>query len=220
MIPQFHDLVAAERLARQSERLARFTGAVRAYREGAALPKGWHFFEGVRSCPIPPLPAHVAGRFNSADVRERRRARLIDYLGHQCGLMVPDLMAEPRYAAALHDAISADIDRILTSDEYADTVQALDADAEHEYLRLIPVWYVTWSMSPKGLPMPSVALKTRAQPMPYLKRAYVHSTPRAFKRRDGDGFHDTPVTSSSLAAMREQQQQIAALSAAIDDLFN
>lgn len=217
---QFHDLIAAERLQRETERLARFTGAVRAYREGALLPRGWHFFEGVRSCPMPPLPRHVGGRFNTADSRSHRRERLIDYLARQCGRMVPDLTAEPRYAAALHDAIEHDIDAILMSAEYADTVQALDDESDYEYLRLVPVWHVTWMMSSRGLPMPSVALKTRANPVPYLRRTYVHSTPRAFKRRDGDGFNDVEVTSTSLAAMREQQQQLEALSAAIDDLFN
>lgn len=220
MIPQYTDLIAAERLARESDRLARFTGAVAAYREGAALPSGWHFFEGVRSCPIPPLPAHVASRFNSPEDRARRRARLIDYLSHQAGRMVPDLTVEPRYVTALRAAIESDIDIILTSDEYADTVQPLADDTDYEYLRLVPVWHVTWSMSPKGLPMPSIALKTRANPVPYLRRTYVHSTPRAFKRRDGDGFNDQPITSASLAAMREQQAKIDSLSAQIDELFN
>lgn len=218
MIPQFDDLIAAERLARETDRLARFAGAVAAYREGAAMPRPWHFYEGVRSCPLPPLPAHVAGRFNTADSRARRRARLVEYLAHQAGRMVPDLVCEPRYVQALHDAISADVDRILMSDAYADTVQALE-DTDYEYLRLIPVWYVTWSMSPRGLPLPSIALKTRAHPVPYLKRTYVHSV-RGFKTRGGDGFHDTPVTSDSLAAIRQQQQQLEALSASIDNLFN
>lgn len=218
MIPQFTDLIAAERLSRETERLARFTGAVEAYREGASLPRPWHFYEGVRSCPMPPLPAHIAGRFNTPDDRARRRARLIRYLAHQAGRMVPDLTCEPRYAAALRASIEQDIDTILASDEYADTVQALD-DAEFEYLRLIPVWYVTWSLNAKGIPMPSIALKTRAQPVPYLRRTYVHSV-RGFKTRGGDGFNDVEVTSTSLAAMREQQQQIDQLSAQIDDLFN
>lgn len=220
MIPQYSDMIAAERLARESDRLARFTGAVRAYREGAALPRPWHFYEGVRSCPKPPLPSHVAaGRFNTTDDRARRRARLIDYLARQCGRMVPDLTVEPRYADAMHGAIQADIDRILTSDEYADTIQPLDDDSDYEYLRLVPVWYVTWLMSDRDLPMPSVALKTKAQPVPYLRRTYVHSV-SAFKTRDGDGFSDIEVTSASLAAMRKQQAQIDQLSAQIDDLFN
>lgn len=219
MIPQYTDLIAAERLARDTERLTRFTGAVAAYRDGAALPRPWHFFEGARSCPMPPLPPHVAGRFNTTDARARRRTRLIDYLAHQAGRMVPDLTVEPRYAAALYDAIVQDIDAILTSDEYADTVQALNDGSEYEYLRLVPVWHVTWALSPRGLPLPSVALKTKAQPVPYLRRTYVHSV-RAFKPRGGDGFQDTPVTSETLASMRQQQAQITALSAAIDDLFN
>lgn len=220
MIPQYNDLIAAERLSRETERLARFTGAVEAYREGASLPRPWHFYEEVRCCPLPPLPSHVAGRFNTPDDRARRRARLIKFLARQCGRMVPDLTAEPRYAAALSVAIEQDIDTILTSAEYADTVQALDdADSDYEYLRLIPVWYVTWSMSSKGLPMPSVALKTRAQPVPYIRRTYVHST-RVFKTRGGDGFRDFDITSTSLAAMRQQQAQIDELSAQIDDLFN
>lgn len=219
MIHQYTDLIAAERLARETDRLARFTGAVEAYREGASLPQPYHFYEGVRSCPMPPLPAHVAGRFNSADDRARRRARLIDYLARQAGRMVPDLICEPRYVAALRAAVEQDIDAILVSAEYADTVQPLDDASEYEYIRLIPVWHVTWALSPKGIPMPSVALKTRAKPVPYLRRTYVHST-RVFKRRDGDGFSDVPVTSDSLAAMRQQQQQIDQLSAQIDDLFN
>lgn len=220
MIPKYTDLIAAERLARETERLAQFTGAVAAYREGAALPPSWHFYEGVRSCPRPPLPSCVAaGRFNTTADRARRRTRLIDYLAHQCGRMVPDLTVEPRYAAAMHDAVEREIDRILTSDEYGDTVQALDDDSEYEYLRLVPVWYVTWAMTDRGLPMPSVALKTRARPVPYLRRTYVHSV-RVFRTDDGDRFNDIPVTSDSMAAMREQQAQIDQLSAQIDNLFN
>lgn len=219
MIPKYNDLIAAERLSRETERLARFTGAVEAYREGASLPRGWHFYEEVRCCPLPPLPSHVSSRFNTPDDRARRRARLIKYLAHQTCRMVPDLAAEPRYETALRAAIEQDIDTILVSAEYADTVQALDSDSDYEYLRLVPVWYVTWSLNSKGIPMPSVALKTRAQPIPYLKRTYVHSV-RGFKTRGGDGFRDVEVTSTSLAAMRQQQAQIDELSAQIDDLFN
>lgn len=219
MIPKYHDLIAAERLSRETERLARFTGALAAYREGANLPRGWHFYEEVRCCPLPPLPSHVATRFNTVDDRARRRARLIKYLSHQAGRMVPDLTAEPRYAAALRASIEQDIDAILVSAEYADTVQPLDDASEYEYIRLIPVWHVTWSLNAKGIPMPSVALKTRANPIPYLRRTYVHST-RAFKTSGGDGFNDVEVTSTSLAAMRQQQAQIDQLSAQIDDLFN
>lgn len=219
MIPQFTDLIAAERLSRETERLARFTGAVEAYREGASLPRPWHFYEEVRCCPLPPLPAHVSSRFNTPDDRARRRARLIRYLSHQAGRMVPDLTADARYETALRAAVEQDIDTILASAEYADTVQALDSDSDYEYLRLVPVWHVTWALNDKGLPMPSVALKTRAQPVPYLKRTYVHST-RAFKASGGDGFNDVEVTSTSLAAMRQQQAQIDELSAQIDDLFN